>query len=289
MICLTGGEPMLHPQFYEIAAQVKQSGFFWGMTTNATLIDDAACAELKRVGLSTVSVSLDGTEASHDALRGQKGAWRRALQGILCLQRAGFKPQVTTVVHMNNYDNLDPLYDVLCRMRIHSWRVINVEPIGRACESADMLLTPTRFLELLTYIQDKRFDRSCPMEVTFGCSHYLGVDTERMVRDLYFLCGAGILVASVRSNGDICACLDIENRRDLVQGNIRTDDFWDVWLHRFEPFRADRTAHSRLCSACPERFVCGGDSAHTWDYGHNMPLYCGFEMIKSARALRPGG
>ena len=39
MICLTGGEPLMHPDFYEIAGRVKSKGFFWGMTTNATLID----------------------------------------------------------------------------------------------------------------------------------------------------------------------------------------------------------------------------------------------------------
>ena len=112
------------------------------------------------------------------------------------------------------------------------------------------------------------------MEVTFGCSQYLGVENERMVRDHYFLCGAGILVASVRSNGDICACLDIENRKELVQGNIRTDNFMDVWLNRFQIFRRDRTAGCSRCVSCPERFVCGGDSTHTWDFGHNKPLLC---------------
>ena len=112
------------------------------------------------------------------------------------------------------------------------------------------------------------------MEVTFGCSHYLGVEDERMVRDHYFLCGAGILTASVRSSGDICACLDVEDRPELVQGNIRTDDFMDVWLHRFQVFRRDRTADSARCMACAERFVCGGDSTHTWDYSRSEPLLC---------------
>ena len=121
------------------------------------------------------------------------------------------------------------------------------------------------------------------MEVTFGCSHYLGAAAERMVRDHYFLCGAGILVASVRSNGDICACLDIENRPELVQGNIRTDDFWGVWTHRFEPFRRDRTRLSRTCSACPERTRCSGDSAHTWDHAQNEPLLCAWKMLEEEK------
>ena len=274
MICLTGGEPMLHPEFFEIAQCVRSMGYSWGMTTNATLIDEATALNLRRVGMSTVSVSLDGMELIHDFFRQKKGAWSQAVRGLKALQQAGFDPQVTTVLHRDNFDELEPLFSFLCEMGISSWRPINIEPIGRACESSELLLTPEQMARLLSFIREKRFDRECNMEVTFGCSHYLGVDYERMVRDHYFLCGAGITVASVRSNGDICACLDIDNRQELVQGNIRTDSFEDVWKNRFQVFRRDRTSDCPACVNCPERTVCGGDSAHTWDYKENKPLLC---------------
>ena len=274
MICLTGGEPLLHPDFFEIAKRVNDLGFDWGMTTNATLIDDDVAAHLREVGLATVSVSLDGMETAHDALRGQSGAWRRALNGVKALQKAGLRPQITTVVHQGNIGDLDALYALLSERNIESWRIINVEPIGRACESSELLLTPEQFSYVISYIRKKRFDRTCPMEVTFGCSHYLGVEEERMVRDHYFLCAAGILVASVRSNGDICACLDVEDREELTQGNIKKDDFMTVWLERFQAFRRDRTAESEKCAACSERFLCGGDSTHTWDFDRKQPRFC---------------
>ena len=274
VICLTGGEPMLHPDFFAIAERITAMGFHWGMTTNATLIDDEAASKLRTAGMSTVSVSLDGMESSHDELRQRKGSWQLAVRGIRALKNAGFEPQVTTVLHKGNFDELGPLYDVLCEMGIRSWRPINVEPIGRACESGDMLLSSEQFAELLGFIRAKRFDPECDMEVTFGCSHYLGTEYERMVRDHYFLCGAGILTASVRSNGDICACLDVENRPELVQGNIRTDDFMDVWKDRFKEFRRDRTEDCCMCLECTERYICGGDSTHTWDFDKNRPLLC---------------
>ena len=273
-ICLTGGEPMMHPAFFEIAQCVRSMGFYWGMTTNATLIDDVVAENLKQVGMSTVSVSLDGMERSHDSLRQRKGSWRLALRGLKALQKAGFEPQVTTVLHRDNFNELDELYEMLTQMGITSWRPINVEPIGRACESSDMLLSPEQFAQLISYIRNKRFDNANKMEVTFGCSHYLGVENERMVRDHYFLCGAGIMVASVRSSGDICACLDIENRPELVQGNIRTDNFMDVWINRFQVFRRDRTADCSKCVNCSQRFICGGDSTHTWDFDRSQPLLC---------------
>ena len=66
MLCLTGGEPMMHPDFFEIAECIRDKGFSWGMTTNATLIDDAAALKLKDAGMSTVSVSLDGIRFARD-------------------------------------------------------------------------------------------------------------------------------------------------------------------------------------------------------------------------------
>ncbi len=274
MLCLTGGEPLMHPSFFELAELVHSMGFSWGMTTNATLIDEVTAKRLKELGMATISVSLDGMEDSHDSLRSRRGAWRRAVKGIKALQEAGIKPMVTTVLHSGNFGELNVLYSFLAELGIEEWRPINVEPIGRACESSELMLTAEEFASLLLFIRNKRFDRECRMKVTFGCSHYLGVQMERMVRDNYFMCGAGIIVASVRCNGDICACLDVANRPELVQGNIRTDDFMDVWYNRFEAFRRDRTVDCEKCRECSERLVCGADSAHTWDYESNQPLLC---------------
>ena len=279
-VCLTGGEPLLHPQLFEIGRAVVRRGLDWGMTTNATCIDDCAAQHLRAAGLSTVSVSLDGLEASHDRLRGHRGAWRDAVRGIQALQRAGFDPQITSVFHRDNFAELEETYAFARSLGVSSWRPINVEPIGRACENNGLLLTGAQLAALLRFIRGKRFDPDNPMEVTYGCSHFLGVETERMVRDHYFLCGAGVYVASVRSNGDICACLDIENLPELVQGNIRRDSFEEVWRSRFEAFRTDRTALCADCRACPDRVICGGDAAHTWDWAENRPLLCAARAIQ---------
>ena len=289
MICLTGGEPMLHPRFFEIAERLNELGFTWGMTTNGTLIDEEAAFRLKKCGLSTVSVSLDGLEDSHDELRQKKGAFRLALRGLEALKTAGFSPQVTTVFHRKNIGELEETYSFLSEIGITDWRPINVEPIGRACETDGFALRPEEFAHLISFIKEKRFDPECKMNVTFGCSHYLGISDERMARDHYFLCAAGILTASVRSNGDICACLDVENRPELVQGNVRRDSFSEVWKSRFAAFRKDRTEGSEKCADCKERFICGGDSAHTWDYDKSAPLLCYLDYAEALDNTRKNG
>ena len=68
---------------------------------------------------------------------------------------------------------------------------------------------------LIEYIRSKRKEG---YPVTYGCSHYLGLDYEREVRDWYFLCTAGIYTASIMANGDIGACLDIERRPETIMG-----------------------------------------------------------------------
>ncbi len=119
-----------------------------------------------------------------------------------------------------------------------------------------------------------RFDPGIEMEVTYGCSHFLSYTFEREVRDFYFQCGAGLMVGSVMANGNIGACLDIERRKDLIQGNAYEDDFLTVWKERFAPFRINRAEYSEYCAECKHKDVCGGDSAHTWDYDRLEPRYC---------------
>lgn len=77
MLCITGGEPLLRKDFFDIMAAANQLGFKWGMTSNATLIDESVAKQLKRVGMGTISVSIDGLEDTHDAFRRTPGGWKR--------------------------------------------------------------------------------------------------------------------------------------------------------------------------------------------------------------------
>ena len=152
--------------------------------------------------------------------------------------------------------------------------MINLEPIGRALSHPELLLSREEFTGLLDFIRARRFDPATPMDVRFGCSHYLSYEYEHEVRDNYFLCGSGLYVASILCSGEIYSCLDIERRPELVQGHIARDRFSEVWRDKFQAFRADRSESCAECRRCTERTFCGGDAAHTWDYERNKPLFC---------------
>ena len=274
MICLTGGEPMLHKDFYEIVKHITKLGFPWGITTNGTLIKEKDAVLLKKYGLQSVTISMDGLEASHDWLRGTPGCFCKTIEAIQAFHAVNIPVQVTTVIHKKNFDELDSLYQFMCDLGISSWRVINIEPIGRALQNSDLLLSREELLKLYDFIREKRFSKKTPMDVHYGCSHYLSFEYEHELRDNYFICGSGIYVGSILCNGDIYSCLDIERRPELVQGNVAKERFSKVWYEKFKEFRENRAEISEYCSKCEEKEFCGGDSMHTWDFDKKSPGFC---------------
>lgn len=273
MLDITGGEPLLRKDFFDIMGAAHELGFEWGMTSNATLIDDNVARELKRTGMATISVSIDGLESTHDEFRRTPGGYSRAMSGIESLIRTGgFESvQVTTVVTHKSIRELDELFKIFNEMDIDSWRVVNMEPMGRAKDHPELILTPDDYKYLFEFIRNKRIAGE---PVCYGCSHYLGMEYEREVRDWYYLCTAGLYTASITANGDILACLDIERRPEFVQGNILTDRFSEVWKNKFQIFRRDLSDDNEVCSKCEHKEFCHGDAYHSWDFDNNRPQVC---------------
>ena len=234
-LCITGGEPLLRPEFFDILGYAHELGYRWGMTTNATLITGEVAHRLAEAGMRTVSVSIDGLRETHDRLRGLTGGYDAAMKGIrnLINENTFQNIQVTTVVNHENIGELDELFLVMDGLDIDSWRVINLEPIGRALQWPNRMLTQEDYRRLFSFIREKRL-AGYPVE--YGCSHYLGPELEGELRDWYWLCNAGIYTASIMSNGDVGACLDIERRPETIQGNIRETRFRDIWENRFALF-----------------------------------------------------
>ena len=274
MICLTGGEPLLHPKLYRVIYMARLLGFSVGMTSNGTLIDDDCAEKLAAAGLNSIAISIDGLEKEHDAFRRATGSFRKAMNGVHSLRKAGIEAQAISVIHKENLHLLNEMYEFFRNDGFYSWRIVSIDPIGRAKDNSGLLLDADELKQLLEFIRTCRFDPNNTMDVTYGCSHFLTFEYENEVRDYYFQCGAGTKVGSIMANGDIGACLDIERRPELIQGNIYRDSFLEVWNKKYQLFREDRTEKSEVCSECENRSFCLGDSAHTWDWNQNRPMYC---------------
>ena len=105
---------------------------------------------------------------------------------------------------------------------------------------------------------------------SFCCEGFLA-GYEGLVRDNFFECNAGVSVASVLLDGGIGACPSI--RADYRQGNIYTDDFWDVWQNRFEQYRDRRWMKTGPCADCRFWRYCEGNGMHLRDSNGNL-MHC---------------
>lgn len=184
--------------------------------------------------------------------------------------------QVLTVVNKMNINELDNIYNILVNNDVKYWRLNNIDSIGRAKESK-LLLTDDELNKMYQFIRDKRFDSTVSMNIQHGCSHFM-FDYENELRDYYYTCLAGIRVASIKVNGDITACLDIENAP--IQGNINSDNFNDIWNKEFRIYRQNKALTCETCNNCEYCNVCRGDSWHTWDFENNKPNFCAKNIIR---------
>ena len=269
MLNITGGEPLLRRDLFEMMTEATAMGFEWGMVTNGSLITDETIAQMKASGMKTITISVDGLQETHDSLRHLPGSWRHIMQVIPKLKAAAFLDhlQVTFTANRRNVFEFEALYDILRPLGLDSIRVSVMDPIGRAKDNTDLLLTREEILYFTGLVNRLNRKRWGP-KVLWGCPHYLGTQ----LGNRRFFCFAGIYTASILVNGDIFVCPNVDHRKELIQGNILRDSFSAVWQNGFR-FCRNRPLPQK-CADCSHKDRCKGDSLHTLDYETNEPLFC---------------
>ena len=281
MLFITGGEPLVRKDLFELMEYATSLGFHWGMTTNGMLIDEKAVKKMEKAKMSTVSVSIDGVKELHEAFRKVPGSFEKILKGIKLMQQCPTITdlQVTTCCNKKNIDQLEDIYKIVKDLGVKDWRLIEVDPIGRAKGNNDLLLDADGYKKMFKFIIEKRRENP-DMKFKYGCGHFLGNDLNIELLGNCYFCFTGYWVASVLSNGDVFGCPDIERRPELIQGNIRERKFSDIWEHEFKLYRKiNRTSNSK-CKKCPDWKSCLGDAFHTWDWDEKRPNFCVREIFK---------
>jgi len=286
-IAVTGGEPLVRKDVFEVMREAHDLGFFWGMVTNAVLITEKTVREMERAGMDTVSISIDGDERSHAILRGSVENYEKAMRGLrLLVARAKFLEcvQVTSVIGGHNIADLEQMYERFASMGVGEWRLLMIDPIGRMLdpENRELLLTGEQLGRLLEFVAAKR--KSGPMPITFEESGFLGLKHEGAVRGYYFHCPAGINIGSILHDGKISACPSLERR--MVEGDARTERFGKVWNERFTRYRdRESTRRKGPCARCKWWSHCEGGSLHLWDWDKSEPRLCHYRMLDKAGRL----
>lgn len=281
MLFVTGGEPLVKKELFEIMDYATKLGFPWGMTTNGMLIDEEVVQKMAETKMSTVSVSIDGLKELHESFRKVPGSFEKIIKGLkLMLECPTIKiVQVTTCVNPKNIDQLPEILKLLKSIGIKYWRLVEIDPIGRAKNRDDLFLDAEGFKRMFNYMFKTRVENP-DMCIQYACGHYFGPRINQALTGSPYICYTGYMVASILSNGDIFGCPDIERLPELIEGNIRKDSFVDVWEHGFKRYRRINRTSNKKCKACPDWKVCLGDAFHTWDFKKRRPNFCSREIFK---------
>ena len=152
ILILTGGEPLMRPDIWEIIDYAHQKGLHPVIGTNGTLIDDECAAKIASHGIPRVSVSLDFPDAAgQDAFRGKAGAFEETLTGMRNLREHGVGVQVNTTITKLNSHLVDEMHDLALREGADAFHPFLLVPTGRGEDLVDVELTPDEYEEVLTW------------------------------------------------------------------------------------------------------------------------------------------
>ncbi len=281
MVVLTGGEALLREDLEQIGLGLYKRGFPWGIVTNGMLLTQDRLSSLLNSGLRAITVSLDGCEDSHNWLRGTTKSYSSAIMAISLLPAiTDLKYDVVTCVNQRNFNELKQIKELLIGKGVKEWRVFTIFPIGRAKEHKELQLEPDEFKKLFDFIVQTR--KEGRIKLNYGCEGFLG-NYEREVRDNFFICRAGINIASILADGSISACPNL--RENFIQGNIYRDNFREVWEHKYLVFRDKSWTKTGICADCEFYNYCQGNGMHLRDEKNGELLFCHLKRIEEGTQL----
>lgn len=276
LVIFTGGEALVRRDIEEAGLALYHRGYPWGIVTNGMLLDEKRLESLQRAGIHTATVSLDGFEEVHNKMRGHPQSYARAWRAIQLLSEADeIVWDVVTCVHPLNYDSLPALRQQMIDQGVKRWRLFSIFPVGRAAENSQLQLSDRQYFDLMNFICET--NEQGKLLAQYGCEGYLG-RFEGRVREQFYMCRAGVNIASILCDGSISACPSI--RFDHKQGNIRHDDLWEVWQNRFEQYRERSWAKRGPCATCKSWKNCLGNGMHLRDDNGDL-LVCHLDRLKA--------
>lgn len=277
LVFTVGGEPLVRKDIVECGRKITEKGFYWGMVSNAQLLDEPMMKALSEAGLLSIGVSFDGPKADHNWLRNSTTNFDRVYNAIGHMQKA---PHLTwdiiTCVNKRNLPHLGEFKRLLIEAGVTKWRCFTIVPMGRAKGQEELILSDEEFKQLMDFIVETR--REGRIKLSYACEGFLG-DYEGLARSSHFSCRAGLTTASVLSDGGISGCLSI--RSQYQQGNIYNDSFWDVWQNRFVQYRNHDWMKTGECADCEMFKYCEGNGFHLRDDEGKLML-CHYNKLNNA-------
>lgn len=291
MVVLTGGEPLARRDVEIIAAYGSQLGLAMVVGTNGTLLTAQRVKSLQQSGVLGVGISLDSLDpVYHDKFRGKPGCWSRTMKGIDNCRRLGLNFQIHFSINKDNAHELGAMIDF---SRANGARVLNIFFLvctGRGESMTDISAQQyEQVLEEIIEAQQQVSDliirpRCAPHIKRIAYQRDPQAPINRISGREADACIAGIHYCRVTAAGGVTACPYIPREA----GNIRSQDFIELWQHAPDFNRLRKPVLRGKCGACEFQQLCGGCRARALAHGHDLldedPL-CGY--VPQSREIIP--
>ncbi|MCB0385144.1 MAG: heme d1 biosynthesis radical SAM protein NirJ [Bdellovibrionales bacterium] len=279
VLILSGGEPLLRPDIFEISRRAVDMGFYVGLSTNGTLITEDNINQIAEIGYNYVGISLDGIGPVHDLFRGKKGAFDEALRGVRLCREKGLKVGLRFTLTEQNKKDLDGLLHLMMIEDVDKFYMshLNYSGRGRVNREKDAHHQATRDA------MDRLFDeawRSVELgtkkEFVTGNNDADGVyflhwvnrhfpDKAEHIRQKLIQWGGnstGIGIANIDNLGNVHPD---SFWWDYSLGNLRERKFSDIWRDLSDPLMAGLKGEQKRplkgrCGECQEFAICNGNA-----------------------------
>ncbi len=255
-IILSGGEPFIHKNIYEIIFYAINSKIpDVSLVTNGTLLNDKIIKKVKKIGLKKISLSLDGLKKNHDKIRG-KGNYQKTILAVSKLIKENFEVKISITINKINKNDLIPLGKRLFNLGVKRINVGNLMPCGRGRDIWFQTLNKKEKLALKSQVNEinkKKKRNFILFENSFLEEPKLDKDDRKI--EFYLGCRGGRTSCAILSNGNVVACKMLPN---IIAGNIKEKKFEKIWK-KDENWKLWRENKLPLkCKQCKYGLACRG-------------------------------
>jgi len=260
-VLLSGGEPLMHPNFFEVLYELKIRKIIPGLLSNGLLIKQYF-NDLSKYKYFFYQTSIDGLPEYHDKMRGLNGSFEKAIQSLELFAEIRVPIRVVnSVIHKDNIYQIENLFEYIKNSHATKWQITPLVNVGRAT-GLNLGLSSEHIRYLNGFIREK----SKYFDVTWSesCSYINYFDIKNITTP--FFCGAGLTRCSIMPNGDVIGCNQVYDYR-YSEGNIKSRKFSDIWLNEFKTFRSDN--FRKECIECELLKKCQGGCWVEWIIRNN--------------------
>jgi heme b synthase len=292
VIILTGGEPLLRADIFDLASYGTAKGFRMVMATNGTLFTEEIVQKMKTSGIQRISISIDGpTAETHDAFRKVKGSFEGSLRGIEMAKKGGIEFQINTTITQVNLHLIPDILRLAVDLGAVALHIFLLVPTGRGKELKDQGISALDYEKTLHWFYEQT--DQVPLQLKATCApHYYRILRQQAKKDGKKItpkkhgldamtrgCLGGISFCFISHVGQVQPCGYLE----LNCGNVREKSFQEIWANS-EVFKNLRNTdgYQGKCGRCEYRKVCGGCRARAYElsgeYMAEEP-YCIYEPV----------